>query len=190
MWVGNKRAASVRMRDGPRAVALATILSRAATRDTTNKAAGETIECRLWRRDGYSWVSCAVYFPAFYTDPRSIYKEIGPGKRVALSKLAVEKFEETGRPLRIAIDTSIWLFQIQASKGRALASCTCMRYADCEQAAPTRRCAPSITASFASSRSPSIPSSSSMDQTSRPSSATNAPDQTSHPSPNFSQSSC
>ncbi|CAN9092167.1 unnamed protein product [Alternaria alternata] len=46
-----------------------------------------------------------------------IYKEIGPGKRVALSKLAVEKFEETGRPLRIAIDTSIWLFQIQASKG-------------------------------------------------------------------------
>ncbi|KAF1945329.1 hypothetical protein EJ02DRAFT_451631 [Clathrospora elynae] len=46
-----------------------------------------------------------------------IYKEIGPGKRVALSKLAVDKFEETGRPLRIAIDTSIWLFQIQASKG-------------------------------------------------------------------------
>ncbi|PZD45536.1 XPG-I multi-domain protein [Pyrenophora tritici-repentis] len=46
-----------------------------------------------------------------------IYKEIGPGRRVALSKLAVEKFEETGRPLRIAIDTSIWLFQIQASKG-------------------------------------------------------------------------
>jgi Holliday junction resolvase YEN1 len=48
---------------------------------------------------------------------RRIYKEIGPGRRVALSKLAVEKFEETGRPLRIAIDTSIWLFQIQASKG-------------------------------------------------------------------------
>ncbi|KAF3040488.1 hypothetical protein E8E12_006123 [Didymella heteroderae] len=46
-----------------------------------------------------------------------IYKEIGPGRRVALSKLAVEKYEETGRPLRIAIDTSIWLFQIQASKG-------------------------------------------------------------------------
>ncbi|KAF2130452.1 flap structure-specific endonuclease-like protein [Dothidotthia symphoricarpi CBS 119687] len=46
-----------------------------------------------------------------------IYKEIGPGRRVALSKLAVDKFEETGRPLRIAIDTSIWLFQIQASKG-------------------------------------------------------------------------
>ncbi|KAF2465475.1 uncharacterized protein BDR25DRAFT_396177 [Lindgomyces ingoldianus] len=46
-----------------------------------------------------------------------IYKEIGPGQRIALSKLAVEKFEETGRPLRIAIDVSIWLFQIQASKG-------------------------------------------------------------------------
>ncbi|KAH8730949.1 hypothetical protein GQ44DRAFT_756257 [Phaeosphaeriaceae sp. PMI808] len=46
-----------------------------------------------------------------------IYKEIGPGRRVALSKLAIAKFEDTGRPLRIAIDTSIWLFQIQASKG-------------------------------------------------------------------------
>ncbi|KAF2193833.1 hypothetical protein K469DRAFT_619222 [Zopfia rhizophila CBS 207.26] len=46
-----------------------------------------------------------------------IYKEIGPGQRIALSKLAVEKFEETGRPLRIAIDVSIWLFQIRASKG-------------------------------------------------------------------------
>lgn len=47
----------------------------------------------------------------------SIYKEIGPGQRIALSKLAVDKFEETGRPLRIAVDISIWLFQIQASKG-------------------------------------------------------------------------
>ncbi|GME30583.1 DNA repair protein [Neofusicoccum parvum] len=46
-----------------------------------------------------------------------IYKEIGPGDRIALLKLAVEKFEQTGRPLRIAIDTSIWLFQIQSSKG-------------------------------------------------------------------------
>ncbi|CAI6317971.1 unnamed protein product [Periconia digitata] len=46
-----------------------------------------------------------------------IYKEIGPGQRIALSKLAVETFEDTGRPFRIAIDVSIWLFQIQASKG-------------------------------------------------------------------------
>ncbi|KIW03895.1 uncharacterized protein PV09_04738 [Verruconis gallopava] len=46
-----------------------------------------------------------------------IYKEIGPGRRIALSKVAVEHFEKTGRPLRIAIDISIWLFQIQSSKG-------------------------------------------------------------------------
>ncbi|KAJ4360542.1 uncharacterized protein N0V89_001107 [Didymosphaeria variabile] len=46
---------------------------------------------------------------------KGIYQEIGPGRRVALSKLAVETFEQTGRPLRIAIDVSIWLFQIQAS---------------------------------------------------------------------------
>ncbi|KAI9846701.1 MAG: hypothetical protein M1837_003756 [Sclerophora amabilis] len=50
---------------------------------------------------------------------KGIYDEIGPGRRVALSKLAVEKFEETGRPLRIAIDLSIWQFQIQSGKGGA-----------------------------------------------------------------------
>ncbi|KAL9057414.1 MAG: hypothetical protein Q9162_002359 [Coniocarpon cinnabarinum] len=48
---------------------------------------------------------------------KGIYQEIGPGKRVALSKLAVEHYEQNGRPLRLAIDISIWLFQIQSSKG-------------------------------------------------------------------------
>ncbi|KAL8876176.1 MAG: hypothetical protein Q9198_005582 [Flavoplaca austrocitrina] len=46
-----------------------------------------------------------------------IYKEIGPGERVALSKLAIEHFEEHGRPMRIAIDASIWHFQTQSGKG-------------------------------------------------------------------------
>ncbi|KAI9796505.1 MAG: hypothetical protein M1835_003839 [Candelina submexicana] len=46
-----------------------------------------------------------------------IYGEIGPGERVALSKLAVKQVEGTGRPLRIAIDISIWSFQTQAGKG-------------------------------------------------------------------------
>lgn len=46
-----------------------------------------------------------------------IYKEIGPGERTALSKLAVEHIERTGRPLRIAIDISIWQFQIQSGEG-------------------------------------------------------------------------
>lgn len=46
-----------------------------------------------------------------------IYGEIGPGERISLSKLAIEKFEETGRPLRVAIDISIWQFQIQAGQG-------------------------------------------------------------------------
>lgn len=48
---------------------------------------------------------------------RSIYKQIGPGERIALSKLAVEHLEDTGRPLRIAIDISIWQFQIQSGQG-------------------------------------------------------------------------
>ena len=34
-----------------------------------------------------------------------------------MSKLAVEHIEETGRPLRIAVDISIWQFQIQAGEG-------------------------------------------------------------------------
>jgi Holliday junction resolvase YEN1 len=47
----------------------------------------------------------------------SIYGEIGPGERIALSKLAVESIEQNRRPLRIAIDVSIWQFQIQAGRG-------------------------------------------------------------------------
>lgn len=46
-----------------------------------------------------------------------MYGEIGPGQRIAVSKLAVEHFEKTGRPLRLAIDVSIWQFQVQAGQG-------------------------------------------------------------------------
>ncbi|KAI9691953.1 MAG: hypothetical protein M1820_009661 [Bogoriella megaspora] len=61
--------------------------------------------------------------PSFVTlTIHSIYKEIGSGTRIALSKLAAQKFEQTGRPLRLAIDTSIWLFQIQATKGKHVSS--------------------------------------------------------------------
>ncbi|KAL8813176.1 MAG: hypothetical protein Q9223_007108 [Gallowayella weberi] len=48
---------------------------------------------------------------------KGIYKEIGSGERIALSKLAVEHFEEHGRPMRIAIDASIWHFQTQSGRG-------------------------------------------------------------------------
>lgn len=48
---------------------------------------------------------------------KGIYGEIGPGERIALSKLAIEKYEKSGRPLRVAIDISIWQFQIQAGQG-------------------------------------------------------------------------
>lgn len=50
---------------------------------------------------------------------RSIYKEIGAGKRVSLCKLAIDHLEQTGRPLRIAIDFAIWSFQAQAARGGA-----------------------------------------------------------------------
>ncbi|KAF5868639.1 putative flap structure-specific endonuclease protein [Botrytis fragariae] len=48
---------------------------------------------------------------------KGIYGEIGPGERVALSKISIEKYEKTGIPLRIAIDISIWNFQIQSGQG-------------------------------------------------------------------------
>lgn len=46
-----------------------------------------------------------------------IYTEIGNGERIALSKVAVDYLERNGRPLRIAIDISIWQFQIQSGQG-------------------------------------------------------------------------
>ncbi|KAE8452463.1 hypothetical protein EG329_000365 [Mollisiaceae sp. DMI_Dod_QoI] len=48
---------------------------------------------------------------------KGIYGEIGPGERISLSKLAIEKLEKTGRPLRVAIDVSIWQFQTLAGQG-------------------------------------------------------------------------
>ncbi|SPO05701.1 uncharacterized protein DNG_08388 [Cephalotrichum gorgonifer] len=48
---------------------------------------------------------------------KGIYAELGPGRRVALAKLAADHLELTKRPLRLAIDISIWQFQIQAAKG-------------------------------------------------------------------------
>ncbi|KAH7040401.1 PIN domain-like protein [Microdochium trichocladiopsis] len=50
---------------------------------------------------------------------KGIYKEIGPGRRESLAKLAVTTLEHEGRPLRIAIDISIWQFQTQAARGGA-----------------------------------------------------------------------
>ncbi|KAL1306252.1 hypothetical protein AAFC00_004342 [Neodothiora populina] len=46
-----------------------------------------------------------------------IYDEIGDGRRVAVSKLSSEIYIARNRPFRLAIDISIWLFQIQSGKG-------------------------------------------------------------------------
>ncbi|KAL1873093.1 hypothetical protein VTK73DRAFT_1145 [Phialemonium thermophilum] len=48
---------------------------------------------------------------------KGIYREIGPGERKSLSSLAIEHLEKTKRPLRLAVDISIWQFQVQAAKG-------------------------------------------------------------------------
>lgn len=50
------------------------------------------------------------------TDNRLI-NAIGAGERVSLAKVAGLHLERTARPIRIAVDISIWLFQVQASRG-------------------------------------------------------------------------
>ncbi|KAL5340137.1 hypothetical protein BJX70DRAFT_133242 [Aspergillus crustosus] len=42
---------------------------------------------------------------------------LGSGERISLSKLAVTHLERTSRPIRVAVDISIWLFQVQAGRG-------------------------------------------------------------------------
>ena len=104
----------------------------------------------------------------------SLYNEIGSGERVALSKLAMEKLDRTGRPFRLAIDASIWQFQAQSGKGML---CIAPRgnllvvldiYMDRSQAERIRRCERSTTVCYACSRSPSDLSSSSMAPLARP----------------------
>ena len=51
-------------------------------------------------------------------DGLRIYKEIGAGERISLCKLAVDHLEQTGQPFRLAIDISIWQYQVQAAKGK------------------------------------------------------------------------
>lgn len=48
---------------------------------------------------------------------QGIFKEIGPGQRISLAKLSAQHYTTHSRPLRLAIDISIWLFQIQSGKG-------------------------------------------------------------------------
>ncbi|KIW65899.1 hypothetical protein PV04_08114 [Phialophora macrospora] len=42
-----------------------------------------------------------------------LFKEIGKGERIALSRLCITHLEKHNRPLRIAIDAAIWNFQTQ-----------------------------------------------------------------------------
>jgi hypothetical protein len=72
--------------------------------------------------NGHSWVKLllrSTLCDLKNANDNSILKEIGKGERIALSKLAVEHLEKTGRPFRIAIDVAIWQFQNQAGQGGA-----------------------------------------------------------------------
>ncbi|KAG6020571.1 hypothetical protein E4U41_002808 [Claviceps citrina] len=50
---------------------------------------------------------------------KGIYPELGPCKRISLSKLAGDCLESKKRPYRIAVDIAIWQFQNQAARGGA-----------------------------------------------------------------------
>ncbi|KAK2841607.1 hypothetical protein FQN49_006092, partial [Arthroderma sp. PD_2] len=45
--------------------------------------------------------------------------ELGPGERVSLARFSIGHLQRTSRPLRLAVDISIWLFQVQAAQGGA-----------------------------------------------------------------------
>ncbi|KAM0718458.1 hypothetical protein Q7P37_005528 [Cladosporium fusiforme] len=46
-----------------------------------------------------------------------VFKDIGPGERISLAKLSANHYRQHNRPFRLAVDISIWLFQIQSGKG-------------------------------------------------------------------------
>ncbi|KAI5797743.1 hypothetical protein EDC01DRAFT_744163 [Geopyxis carbonaria] len=46
-----------------------------------------------------------------------LHAELGPNERTSLTKLALDHHKTHNRRLRLAIDASIWSFQVQASKG-------------------------------------------------------------------------
>ncbi|OAL73789.1 hypothetical protein A7D00_1817 [Trichophyton violaceum] len=45
--------------------------------------------------------------------------ELGPGERISLARYSVGHLQRTRKPLRLAVDISIWLFQVQAAQGGA-----------------------------------------------------------------------
>lgn len=47
----------------------------------------------------------------------SLINAIGAGERISLSKLAISHLQRTARPIRVAVDISIWLFQVQSGRG-------------------------------------------------------------------------
>ncbi|EZF33215.1 hypothetical protein H109_05337 [Trichophyton interdigitale MR816] len=43
--------------------------------------------------------------------------ELGPGERISLARYSIGHLQRTRKPLRLAVDISIWLFQVQAAQG-------------------------------------------------------------------------
>ena len=57
--------------------------------------------------------------PSGIANTYRLYEVIGEPERISLSKLALEHLERTGRPFRLAVDFSIWHFQLQSGQGGA-----------------------------------------------------------------------
>ncbi|KAL4870924.1 hypothetical protein BDV12DRAFT_164920 [Aspergillus spectabilis] len=54
---------------------------------------------------------------SFYMGIPGLINALGTGERISLSKLAIAHLERHSRPIRVAVDISIWLFQVQAGRG-------------------------------------------------------------------------
>ncbi|WEW54995.1 hypothetical protein PRK78_000422 [Emydomyces testavorans] len=48
---------------------------------------------------------------------RGLIQELGSGDRISLAKLSIDHLQRTSRPLKIAVDVSIWIIQAQAAQG-------------------------------------------------------------------------
>lgn len=46
-----------------------------------------------------------------------LLRELGAGERISLAKFSAQHYTTHSRPLRLAIDISVWLFQIQSGRG-------------------------------------------------------------------------
>jgi len=75
---------------------------------------------RIALEDGYAKLRDAVpqtLIVYLIMGIHGLLRELGAGERISLAKLSAQHYTSHSRPLRLAIDISVWLFQIQSGRG-------------------------------------------------------------------------